>query len=286
MLEAPLVVDDRASRPVSTGGTRFWKLTGSGNDFVFFDARDGAVELDSADAIRALSARGTGVGADGVVFLERSPTASVRIRYFNSDGSPAELCGNATLCTARLAATIGAADPAGMTIDTAAGVISARVAGDDPEIDFAPVTLVRAAEPSVTPASGERRVGYANTGVPHLVALVDDLESIDIIGRGRQLRYTPELPGGANVNFVARTETGWAMRTYERGVEGETLACGTGAVATGLLLSIWGEASLPVSLQTRSGRLVTISATSDGDSWRPKLRGEGRIVFEGIFPAR
>lgn len=269
---------------MSVGGTRFWKLTGSGNDFVFFDARAGASGFDSADAIRALSARGTGVGADGVVFLEASPHASVRIRYFNSDGSPAELCGNATLCTARLAATLGAADPAGMTIDTPAGVISARVLGEDPEIDFAPVTVLRPTEPSVTPEARERRIGYANTGVPHLVVLVDDLEAIDLMGRGRTLRHTPALPGGANVNFVAHTPDGWAMRTFERGVEGETLACGTGAVATGLLLSAWGEASLPVTITTRSSRRVTISATADHDSWYPTLRGEGRIVFEGVLP--
>ncbi len=285
MLEAAVVVDDRSARPVNASGTRFWKLTGSGNDFVFFDARDGTQGLDSVEAVRALSARGTGVGADGVVFLERSPTASVRIRYFNSDGSPAELCGNATLCTARLAATLGAAAPAGMTIETAAGVIGARVVGADPEIDFAPVTVIRPVEPSVSPRAGEHRVGYANTGVPHLVVLVLDLDAIDVMRRGRALRHSPDLPGGANVNFVARTPAGWAMRTYQRGVEGETLACGTGAVATGLLLSIWGEASLPVTLKTRSGRLVTISATRDSDSWHPTLRGEGRIVFEGLLPA-
>ena len=263
-------------------GPRFWKLSGSGNDFVFLDARSGLPEaLRTPDAIRAISARGTGIGADGVVYLERTPDASIRMRYFNADGSPADLCGNATLCTTRLATHLAAADPAGMTIETDAGLIHARLADGEPEIDLEPVTLVRPDEPSVATASGETRIGYAMVGVPHLVVRVGDLEGVDVVGRGRPLRFSPTLPGGANVNFVAPVAGGWGMRTYERGVEGETLACGTGSVAVGLLLSAWGEAELPVRIRTRSGRWVTVSARSEGDSWLPRLRGEGRIVFEG-----
>lgn len=265
-----------------SGGPRFWKLTGSGNDFVFLDARHGISEtLRSAATIQRLSARGTGVGADGVVYLESAPAGAVRMRYFNADGSPAELCGNATLCTTRLAAELGAADPAGMEIATDAGVIRARIAEGEPEIDLEPVRVVRATEPLVTLEAGERRVGYAVAGVPHLVLEVDDLDRVDVVGRGRVLRHTPGLPGGANVNFVAPTAGGWAMRTYERGVEGETLACGTGAVSVGLLLATWGAAGLPVRIRTRSGRWVTVSGRKEGDSWWPSLRGEGRIVFEG-----
>lgn len=257
-------------------------MTGSGNDFVFLDARG---TLDAAwrtpEAIRALSARGTGVGADGVVYLEPSTAGSVRMRYFNADGSPADLCGNATLCTTRLAAHLLAADPAGMTIETDAGLVHARIVDGEPEIALEPVRLVRLDEPLAMPQATERRIGYAVVGVPHLVVRVDDLDAVDVRQRGRELRHTKGLAGGANVNFVAPVADGWGFRTFERGVEGETLACGSGSVAVGLLLVAWGEAQLPVRLRTRSGRWVTVSGDRHGDSWAPTLRGEGRIVFEG-----
>jgi diaminopimelate epimerase len=275
------------SHPLPGAGLRFWKLTGSGNDFVFLDARDDLPDRwRSAEAIQALSARGTGVGADGVVYLEHGAGGAIRMRYFNADGSAAALCGNATLCTARLAAVLGAADPAGMRIETDAGVLAARIIAGEPEIDLSPVHEVRADEPLAPPAkdSGEQRVGFAKVGVPHLVVWVDDLAGVDVVGRGRPLRLTKGLAGGANVNFVGRLGSGWGMRTYERGVEGETLACGSGAVAVGLLLATWGVATLPVALQTKSGRTVTVSGRREGDSWMPSLRGEGRLVFSGELP--
>lgn len=287
MLAAPVVVDDRAVGAVSDGaGVRFWKLSGSGNDFVFFHTADDLPDaLRTPAGIRAVAARGTGIGADGVVFLEASPGHPTRITYFNADGSPAELCGNATLCTTRLATTLGAADPAGLAIETGAGRIAARIAEGEPEIDLEPVTVLRVDEPLAATVGPEERIGYAIAGVPHLVVLVPDVESVDVAARGRVLRHTPGLAGGANVNFVSRAGDGeWSIRTFERGVEGETLACGTGAVSTGLLLASWGLADLPVRLRTRSGRVVTVSGRRDGDSWWPRLRGEGRIVFEGRLP--
>ena len=130
---------------------------------------------------------------------------------------------------------------------------------------------------------GERRIGFALAGVPHLVLLVDDVETVDVVGRGRPLRQLPTLADGANVNFVSRGSRAneWRMRTYERGVEGETLACGTGAVASAILLSEWGEATSPVSLTTRSGRTLTVRIRVDGDRRYPSLSGEARIVFAG-----
>ena len=125
-------------------------------------------------------------------------------------------------------------------------------------------------------------MGFALAGVPHLTILVDDLDRVDVVGRGRPLRHHPSLTAGANVNFVAREGEGWAIRTYERGVEGETLACGTGAVASAVLLRAWGEATGDVALRTRSDRVLTVRLARDGAGrWLPSLRGEGRIVFEG-----
>ena len=258
----------------------FFKMSGSGNDFVFFDARTRPPGvLETPEMIRTLSARGTGVGADGVVFLERSAVATVGLRYFNSDGSRASLCGNATLCTARLAVELGAADPAGFTIETDAGVLGARMRDGLPEIDFAPVESVSPNAP-LRAEAGERRIGFALAGVPHLVVEVDDVQRVALDARGRQLRFDRSLEHGANVNFVSPApDGGWLMRTYERGVEGETLACGTGAVACATLLNAWGAADGGTTIVTRSGRPLIVRPPSADRG--PSLSGEGRIVFVG-----
>jgi diaminopimelate epimerase len=260
----------------------FFKMSGSGNDFVFFDARHRPPgELETPEMIRTVSARATGVGADGVVFLERSDVATVGLRYFNSDGSRASLCGNATLCTARLAVELGAANPAGFTIETDAGVLSARLRDGLPEIDFAPVAAVSPSAP-VRAEAGERRIGFALAGVPHLVVEVPDVEGVALDARGRQLRFDRSLEHGANVNFVSPAPAGgWYMRTYERGVEGETLACGTGAVACATLLNAWGAADGVTTIVTRSGRPLVVRPPTEGEGRGPSLSGEGRIVFVG-----
>jgi diaminopimelate epimerase len=265
---------------VSEHGREFFKMCGSGNDFVFFDARsEPAGALETPAEIQRMCARATGVGADGVVFLEPSDVATVGLRYFNSDGSPASLCGNATLCTARLAVELGAADPAGFTIATDAGVLSARVRAGLPEIDFAPVEAVASSAP-VRAAAGERRIGFALAGVPHLVVEVPDVETVELAARGRALRFDRALEHGANVNFVSPAPGGgWYMRTYERGVEGETLACGTGAVACATILNAWGATDGTTTIVTRSGRPLVVRPPADGHG--PSLSGEGRIVFVG-----
>ena len=265
----------------------FYKMCGSGNDFVFFDARDGApAELDTEAAIRLLCARATGVGADGVVFLEPSDRAAVRMRYHNSDGSRATFCGNAALCTTRLAVELGIAEAAGFVFEADTGLVAARLRDGVPEIDFGPVGELRRDAP-VTAAAGERRIGFALAGVPHLVVRVDDIEAVPLDRRGRALRFDPALgAAGANVNFVApdASSGGWLMRTYERGVEGETLACGTGAVACAAVLSAWNDADQPTTIVTRSGKpLIVRQRAGDGGNPGPSLSGEGRIVYEGVL---
>ena len=268
---------------VTPEGRAFVKMTGSGNDFVFFDARDeGAGDLATPRRIAELCARGTGIGADGVVFLERSAVADFAIRYFNADGSLASLCGNASLCSTRLAAELGAADPAGMRFETGAGVLSARMRGGLPQIDLGEVLEILRDAPGIQPDAGERRVGFAKAGVPHLVIACADVAAADLPGRGPGLRRHPSLADGANVNWVSPGASGWSIRTFERGVEGETLACGTGAVASAVLLVEWGLApGSPVQLQTASGRTLEVSLTRTERGWSPSLRGEGRIVVRG-----
>ena len=270
------------------GGRAFYKMSGSGNDFVIVDARsEPPGELATPAVIERICARGTGVGADGIVFIEGSRSADLRMTYLNADGSLAALCGNATLCSARLALELGIVPANGeFTIETGSGTIRARALDGNrerPEIDLQPVREIRPAVDEVALLTGERRIGFAVAGVPHLVLLVDDVETVDVVGRGRPLRQLETLPEGANVNFVSRGGRSgqWRMRTYERGVEGETLACGTGSVATAILLSEWGEATSPVSLTTRSGRILTVRIRPDGECRHPSLAGEARIVFTG-----
>lgn len=265
---------------------RFWKLTGSGNDFVFADARQDAgvgERWSKPEFVRAVCTHHTGIGADGVAIIEASATQDFRLRYFNRDGSLGELCGNASLCATRLSVELGIADPAGLAFETEAGVIHGRMRDGAPEIDLQPPTGLRP-DAGISRQLGEARLGFVNTGVPHLVIRTDDLGQVPLSDRGPELRYHESLRAGANVNWVSRLPDGaWGMRTYERGVEAETLACGTGAVACAVLLQAWGESGSRTSLQTRSGRTLTVSLRDADGRQTPSLSGEGRIVFEGIL---
>ncbi len=266
-------------------------MTGSGNDFVMVDGRFTTPADWSPEDIRGVCARGTGVGADGLVFLSPgSAPGGVRMVYFNSDGSHAAMCGNAALCCTRLAAFLDLGKPGGMRLETDAGAYESRCpgAGDRAELHLSTVTAPTT--PPLRLTVGERRVALATVGVPHLVVAVDDLEAVDISDRGRVLRFDPGLgAAGANVNFIAPTSKRavWAMRTYERGVERETLACGTGAVAAACILREWGAAELPVTVRTRSGLALVIRArrTRNGSYEDVWLEGQARMVFRGVLTA-
>lgn len=275
-----------AHREDLTVGRRFWKMSGSGNDFVVFDARSveaGAASWERPEAIQTLCARGTGVGADGVVFLVESGRAgaALAMRYYNSDGSRGAFCGNARLCVTRLAGELGVGGGGELRLDTDSGAVPARVGDAGPEIDLPEVTESSLDVPGLALAAGERRIGFALAGVPHLVVLCDDVERVPVGERGRELRRSEFRPGGANVNFVSSRGGRWWIRTFERGVEGETLACGSGAVASAILLARWNESGHATSLITRSGRPLTVRLRAEGGSWKPTLAGEGRIVFTG-----
>lgn len=261
-------------------------MSGSGNDFVFFDGR-GDPDLESRVSdpafVRAVCAPHTGVGADGVAILQPSEAEDFRLVYFNRDGSLGELCGNASLCATRLATELAIADGAGLGFETEAGVIRARVRAGVPEIDLQPPTGLRP-DAMIGRSTGEIRLGFVNTGVPHLVVRMADISQIDLKARGPELRFHESLSAGANVNWVAPGEHGeWLMRTFERGVEGETLACGTGAVACAVMLRAWGEAGDETRIRTRSGKLLMVTLRDSGGQTVPSLSGEGRIVFDGVL---
>jgi diaminopimelate epimerase len=220
-----------------------------------------------------------------------SRAGAARMIYYNADGSHAAMCGNAALCSTTLAVHLAVGAAQGMELETDAGTYRGRVIEEGrAELHLAPV------EPPATVAGlglapVERRAVLGRVGVPHLVVVVDDVDRLALIDRGRALRFDPVLaPEGANVNFISQDKTEeknpvWRMRTYERGVEGETLACGTGAVAAGCAIQEWGLGRLPIDVQSRSGRMLTVRATKAPsgryeDVW---LAGEGRMVFRGVI---
>ena len=279
---------DGLVRPHLTG-LPIYKMTGSGNDFVFVDGRASAPADWSVEDIRAACARGTGIGADGIVFVAPgSASGAVRMTYFNSDGSRAAMCGNAALCSTQFAARLGITAGQEMRLETDAGAYESRcVAGERAELRLEPIAAP-AAVPGLAVQDGEQRAALGIVGVPHLIVLVADVDRVDLGPRGRALRCDRAVgPEGANVNFVsaAASPGEWRMRTYERGVEAETLACGTGAVAAACALREWGLAQLPLVIWTKSGRQLHVNARkapSGGyeDVW---LAGEARLVFRGVI---
>jgi diaminopimelate epimerase len=150
-----------------------------------------------------------------------------------------------------------------------------------PEIDLAPVTEVTLGFGAIGRLERESHLGFVRAGVPHVVIVDQEVESADVPGRGSKIRRDRSLVDGANVNFLSRRSAGWTIRTYERGVEGETLACGTGAVASGILLVAWGLDTSPVALTTRSGRELRVRLRQEGPAWYPSLSGNAEIVFAG-----
>jgi diaminopimelate epimerase len=270
-------------------GTVIYKMTGSGNDFVMLDGRFTSPERWPATRVAALCDRRTGVGADGLVILTPDAPGRVRMTYWNSDGSRAAMCGNAALCSTRLAVYLELAEPGSLCLLTDAGVVPARCGndGDGAEIRL-PDVEVPAAVAGLDPGEGERWLAFGMVGVPHLIVRVDDIERIDLPRRGRSLRFDRGLgEAGANVNFVAPGLTAgepWAIRTYERGVEAETLACGTGTVAAAIALAARGEAALPVRFRSRGGPELLVRADLHGsrasEVW---LGGQGRLLFRGVW---
>jgi len=265
--------------------TRFAKMSGAGNDFVMFLSRP-TESATEAETIRRLCDRRRGIGADGVLFVRREESGVVA-DYFNADGGAARFCANGTRCAARLASLgLGAGDD--LVVRTGWGPIRALVGADGRVTLYLP----EAVRPGRTlPTLGLGGGAIASdarevlVGVPHLVVDVSDaasLEALDLSLLGPRLRRHPEMPEGANVNFVAMEgPSSLAVRTWERGVENETLACGSGVVAS-VAVSAFSGAVPPVRIRTRSGEtlVVNFERTPDGIS-EIRLEGDARLLFEG-----
>lgn len=272
----------------------FSKYSGAGNDFVVVDAA--RLTADPAAAARRICPRRSGVGVDGLALVDvggegadAERAGELAVRFFNPDGTEFGTCGNGSRCVVRWAVDRGLAPSDDVRLRTAEGPIRARADGEDVrlvyEIEARVVSEHRLPGPERT-----RRCWLVSVGTPHLVMPVDRLPEGSIEPVCRPLRSHPELgPEGANVNLVERVDAGRVrIRTFERGVEGETLACGAGCMATALALSEAGEAEPRLALETRSGETLTVElggpGAADGGRRRIELGGPARRVFEGRFP--
>ena len=262
----------------------FEKMNGAGNDFVMLDNRDLSLNL-SKEQIAQLCDRHRGIGADGLLCVEPAQGGEVdfRFRYYNADGGEAEMCGNGARCFARFADKISDGNGATLSFESIAGTIGATFVGDNVRIELSePFDLTMAAQVNIL---GETTaVHFVNTGVPHAVILVDDLEGVNIRQSGAAVRYHDHFkPAGTNVNFMAVNEPGLlSIRTYERGVEDETLACGTGIAANAIIHNQLTGAEPPIRVKVAGGDTLEVGFEREGDNYRKvTLTGPADFVFTG-----
>jgi diaminopimelate epimerase len=260
----------------------FLKMNGAGNDFVMLDNRTGQLQL-GREQIARLCDRHRGVGADGVLMIESATNgADFRMRYYNADGGEAEMCGNGARCFARFVDRVAGSRP-NVSFETPAGVIAAALQGERVQLQMSEPKDMRL---NVDVAALDRsyRCHYVDSGVPHVVIPVERIASADVRGVGSAVRHHPEFaPRGANVNFLERRGPGKiAIRTYERGVEDETLACGTGVVASALIFAAIEDAKSPVHVLVKGGDELQVGFEKQGERFtNVTLTGPADFVFAG-----
>ncbi|MEN8784171.1 MAG: diaminopimelate epimerase [Akkermansiaceae bacterium] len=261
----------------------FTKMNGAGNDFVVIDNRDLETNL-SKEQIAGLCDRHRGVGADGLLAVEPAESgADVKFRYYNADGGEAEMCGNGARCFGRYTARLLGGGLTTLTFETIAGTLRAKLIGNEVCIDMCdPVDLEMDA-----PVESVGPVHNLNTGVPHAVIFVKDLEDCDIVKNGAAIRYHDYYaPNGTNANFVGTLEPNHlSVRTYERGVEAETLACGTGITACALIHHLQTGVSSPIKVDVRGGETLSIGFEPGPNLTFSKvtLTGPADFVFDGVI---
>ena len=266
-------------------GISFTKMSGSGNDFIIIDNRVPVIEdARKRDFVRKACTPKLSVGADGVIFVENSDNADFRWDFYNADGSSAEMCGNGGRCVARYAFERNITG-AKMSFETLAGVITAEVKGNHVRIRLTPPEDLRR-NLEIDLNGKTYVVDSINTGVPHAIVFSDNVADEDVCGIGRGIRtHKTFSPAGTNVDFVQKQgEDELRVRTYERGIEDETLACGTGVVASALLASQHDLVKPPVRVQTQGGEVLTVDfKMANGAFSEIFLEGSVKTVFEGTI---
>ena len=238
---------------------KFAKMNASGNDFIVIDNREGFFKSGLNGLSKRLCERKISVGADGLLVIEKSAKADFGLKIFNPDGSRAQMCGNGSRCAARYAFSEGLAGSK-MRIETLAGIIEASVSGGRVRVKLSDPVDMKLDFSIVLEGAGQK-VSFINTGVPHAVIFVEkDIDGVDVEGKGRLIRYHPAFkPQGTNVDFVRiKGRDSISVRTYERGVEGETLSCGTGSVASAIIGGIQFGLKTPVKVLTRGGETLKV----------------------------
>jgi diaminopimelate epimerase len=288
----------------------FSKFSGAGNDFIMIDNREQRITNDGIQLtgyegqpkklglqtfITKICRRGLSVGADGIILIENSAVADFRMRYFNADGSEADTCGNGSRCTARFAYLKGIALRK-MRFETRAGIYEAEITEQD-------TVKVNLSDPgqiklniNIKTSVGKLTVHFIDTGVPHVVVFVSDipaidkkegkLQHLDVCGLGKELREHPVFqPAGANVNFIEIVDRHQLhIRTYERGVENETLACGTGSIGSAIIGYRLEKLIPPVTVHTHGGSLLKVYFEATPDSiTQVRFEGDARFIYEGIL---
>ena len=261
---------------------QFTKMSGSGNDFIIIDNRVPVMKDNKkCDFVRRVCDRKMSIGADGVIFVENSDQADIKWDFYNEDGSSAEMCGNGGRCVARYAVEKNIA-PAKMTLETLAGIVGAEVNGMTVKVKLTAPQKLRQ-DILVAMNGTEYQVDSLNTGVPHAIVYSDNVESVNVKEVGRGIRFHDAFtPAGTNVNFVEKVGAqALKIRTYERGVEDETLACGTGVVASALLSFYKKMVQPPVAVETRGGDILKVDfEATKGEVY---LEGPTSIAFEGTL---
>ena len=263
---------------------RFTKMNGAGNDFVMIDNRSGNVRLESKQ-IAQICDRHRGIGADGILVLEESQNGvDFRMRYYNADGGEAEMCGNGARCFARFARNVAGASEK-ISFETPAGVIRAHLHDGLVTLQMSEPKDLRLNIP-LTVDGKTREVHFINSGVPHVVVPVSKIDEINVRSDGAAIRrHKMFSPPGANVNFIEkRGAKNIAIRTYERGVEDETLACGTGVVASGLIFATTNNVDGPIDVLVRGGDDLRVDFEKTGQQFKNViLTGPAEFVFEGTI---
>ena len=260
----------------------FMKFSGAGNDFVIIDNRDGVVPYENTDFVEKVCQRRMSVGADGVLLVEKAEEADFRMRYFNADGGEVDTCGNGARCISKFAYVNGIVSEK-MRFETNAGIYDSEIVKSDVKVRMSDPFDLRLNFP-LQLKDGVHNVCFANSGVPHVIFFVEDLEGTDIVDLGRQTRYHDDFkPAGTNANFIRiRDAQTIDIRTYERGVEDETLACGTGSIAAAVVCAALGKVTSPAALHTVSSSVLKIYF--DLENGEPKdvyLEGDARIICSG-----
>ena len=262
----------------------FTKVVASGNDFIIIDDKDGQIgklDLNYSEIAKDICRRHQSVGADGILVLEGATDADFRMRIINPDGTEVDMCGNGARCSAFYASS--KAWGTSLSFETGAGMLAAEVDGNKVRLKM---STPKDTNLAINLGLGDSmmNVSFINSGVPHVVHFVEDIENYPVVATGRKIReHSFFAPGGTNVNFVGEaTADEFPVRTYERGVEDETLACGTGSVASALILGLIGKSVSPIKMKTKSGEILTVYFELVGEKIsNVYLEGLAHIVYEG-----